>query len=126
MAILKGNLAAFKVSTNAVLECSSWSLDIGQEFVDTTSFGDTAKEQTPTFMTWSGKAEGKWDITDTTGQLALQTAVLGGTTVDARFYVSSALYYQGTAYVAASISAAVDGIVSISWDITAAGALSYH
>lgn len=126
MAILKGNAASLKVGTNTVLECSAWTLDIGQEYVDTTSFGDTAREQTPTFLTWSGSAEGKWDITDTTGQLALQTAILAGSTVDIRFYVSAALYYHGDAYVAASIGAAADGIVEVSYEFTAASALTYH
>lgn len=126
MALLKGNAASIRVGTNAVLECQSWSLDLGSEYVDTTSFGDTAREQTPTFQTWSGKAEGKYDITDTNGQLALQTAVLGQSTVDMRCYVSATLYYQATAYVSASIGAAVDGIVEISWEFTPAGPVSYH
>src|SRR5665647_550504 len=103
MALLKGNAASIRVGTNAVLECQSWSLDLGNEF------GDTAREQTPTFQTWSGKAEGKYDITDTNGQLALQTAVLGQSTVDMRCYVDATHYYHGDAYVSAAIGAAVDG-----------------
>lgn len=126
MAVLKGNAASIRVAANAILECQSWSLELAPEFVDTTSFGDTFREQTPTFITWSGSASGKYDITDTTGQLALQTALLAGTTVDIRFYTTAALYYHGDAYVGASIGAAVDGIVEISWTFTAASALTYH
>jgi len=126
MALLKGNQASIRVGANAVLECQSWSLDLGNEFVDTTSFGDTAREQTPTFQTWSGKASGKYDITDTNGQLALQTAVLGASTVDMRCYVDATHYYHGDAYVSAAIGAAVDGIVEISWDFTPASAITYH
>ena len=126
MAILKGNLASIRVGTNAIIECQSWSLELAPEFVDTTSFGNTFRQQTPTFITWSGTGAGKYDITDTNGQLALQTALLAGTTVDIRFYVSAALYYHGDAYVGASIGAAVDGIVEINWTFTAASALTYH
>ena len=126
MAILKGNLASIRVGANAILECQSWSLELAPEFVDTTSFGDTFREQTPTFITWSGTAAGKYDIADTNGQLALQTALLAGTTVDIRFYTTAALYYHGDAYVGASIGAAVDGIVEINWTFTAASALTYH
>jgi hypothetical protein len=126
MGILKGNLASIRVGTNAIVECQSWSLELAPEFVDTTSFGDTFREQTPTFITWSGSGSGKYDITDTNGQLALQTALLAGSTVDIRFYVSSALYYHGDAYVGTSIGAAVDGIVEINWTFTAASALTYH
>ena len=46
--------------------------------------------------------------------------------MDISFYVSSALYYHGDAYVAASMGAAVDGIVEVSYEFTAASALTYH
>lgn len=126
MALLKGNAASIRVGTNAVLECQSWQLELGSEFVDTTSFGDTARESTPTFQTWSATASGKYDITDTTGQLALQTAVLGASTVDMRCYVDGTHYYHADAYVSASIGASVDGIVEISWSFTPAGSVTYH
>ena len=125
MAVLKGNLGALKLSTNTVAEMGNWSLEVSQEFIDTTAFGDTMREQTPSFASWSGTATGKADITDTNGQVALQTAWLGGTTVTPRFYIDATHYYSGLAYVNASVSAAVDGIVEISLTFTSAGALSY-
>ena len=124
--VLKGNAASIRVVANKVLECQNWSLDIGQEMVDTTSFGDTFREQTATFATWSATAKGNYDITDTTGQLLLHTAVLAGSVVsDVRFYVDGTHYYWGPAYVSAAISAAVDGIVEVNWTFAAAGALAY-
>ena len=125
MAVLKGNAGSVKLSTNTVAELRDWQLEVSQEFVDTTAFGDTMRENTATFASWSGTASGSWDITDTNGQLALQTAWLAGSTVTPRFYVSAANYYSGLAYVNASISAAVDGVVQISYTFTSAGALSY-
>lgn len=125
--VLRGNAASIRVAADAILECQNWSLDISQETVDTTSFGDTFRESTPTFATWSATAKGNYDITDTTGQLALHTAVLAGSLVaDIRFYVDSTNYYHGGAYVSAAISAAVDGIVEINWTFAAASALTYN
>jgi predicted secreted protein len=125
VAVIKGNAGSIKLSTNVVAEMKEWSVEVAQEFVDTTAFGDTMREQTATFASWSGSGSGSYDITDTNGQLALQTAWLAGTTVTPRFYVDTTHYYTGLAYVNASISAAVDGVVSVSYTFTSAGALTY-
>jgi predicted secreted protein len=125
MAVIKGNAGALKLTTNTVAELKDWSLEVSQDYVDTTAFGDTFREQTPTFASWSASASGSWDITDTNGQAALQTAWLAGSTVTPRFYVDSTHYYSGLAYVSANISAAVDNVVTISYSFTSAGALTY-
>jgi predicted secreted protein len=125
MAVLKGVSGNIKLTTNTIAEMSNWELSVESEFVDTTSFGDSAREQTPTFITWSGTASGKLDISDTNGHVAIRTALLAGSTVDARFYVDATHYFSGTAYVSASFSAAVDNVIEASYTFTAAGALSY-
>lgn len=126
MAVLKGNAASIRLVGDEILECQNWSLDIGQEMVDTTSFGDTFREQTATFATWSATAKGNYDKTDTTGQVALQTAILAGTPVaDVRFYVDAASYYWGPAYVSGAFSADVAGIVEANWTFAATGPLAY-
>jgi hypothetical protein len=127
MAVIKGNTADFTIATDAVAEANAWTLDVSQEYIDTTTFGDTTKEMTPTFATWTGTATAKYDITDTAGQLALQTAWLAGSLVsDVRFSVDGTAYYHGDAYVSATIGAAVDGIVDVSYAIVGASALTYH
>jgi hypothetical protein len=125
MAVIKGNAGSFRVGANTVAEAQNWTLDVSQEYVDTTAFGDTFREQTPTFATWTGTASAKYYIGDTNGQLALQTAWLAGSSAVIRFYVDSTHYYSGTAYVSTTIGAAVDGIVEISWNLQGASALSY-
>jgi len=125
MAVLKGNAASLKLSTNTVAEMQNWELSVEQEFQDTTSFLDTFREQTPTFATWTATAAGKVDTTDTNGQVALQTAWLAGSTVTPRFYIDSTHYYSGTAYVSANVGAAVDGIVEINYSFQGAGTLAY-
>lgn len=126
MAILKGISGGLKISTNLVADMTNWQVEGAPQFEDTTSLGDTAKEQTPTFFEWSGSAEGRYDIADTNGQLAIHTAWLAMTTVTPRFYVDNTHYYSGSAYVSMTIGDAVDGYVSVSYTFTGTGALSYN
>ena len=125
MAVLKGNAASLKIGANTVAEMQNWELSVEQEFADTTSFLDTFREQTPTFATWTATASGKVDTTDTNGQVALQTAWLAGTTVTPRLYIDGTHYYSGSAYVSATVGAAVDGIVEVNFSFQGAGTLSY-
>ena len=125
MAILKGNAGALKLSSNTVTELQNWSVDVGQEYVDTTSFGDTMKENTPTFASWTATSDGHVDLADTNGQAALMTAVLGGTTVTPKFYFDATHYLSGLAYVAATYGAAVDGVCNVKYTFTSAGTLAY-
>ena len=127
MSVIKGNAADFTIATDSVAEANSWTLDVSQEYIDTTTFGDTAKEMTPTFATCTWTANAKYDITDAAGQAALQTAWLAGSMVsDVRFSVDGTAYYHVDAYVSANISAAVDGIVEVTYSIVGASALTYH
>ena len=127
MAIVKGTLASVKLGTDTVLNCQSYALDIAQETVDTTKFGDTFRASTPTFATWSATAKGNFDIADSTGQAVLAAAALAGSEVaDARFYVGTAPYYHGPAYVSMAISADVGGVIEVNFTFVASGALTYH
>ena len=49
----------------------------------------------------------------------------GGTTVAVRFYINSTNYYSGSAFVQASITAAENGLVTVSYTFTGNGALTY-
>ena len=127
MAVIKGTLASIKLVTDAVLECQSYTLDIGQETVDTTSFGDTFREATPTFATWSATAKGNYSTSDTTGQDVLRAAAIAGSELaDVRFYVGAAPYYHGPAYVSLAINADVGGVIGVDYTFVASGALTYH
>lgn len=125
MAVLAGNAGAFKLSTNTVAEINQWTLDVSTGLEETQAFGDTWKERTATIRDWSGSAQGHFDNTDTNGHVALNTALLAGTTVSARFYVTASVYYSGTAFVQASIGASENGLVTVNYTITGTGALSY-
>jgi hypothetical protein len=123
---IKGTLGSLKIATNVIAEIKNWSLDFSYDLVDTTSFGDVAKESSSTIYSWSGSASGSYDITDSNGQLAAQTAWLAGTVLAMRFYTDSTHYYSGNAFVNPSFSAAVDGIVEVNYSFTGSGALSYN
>jgi predicted secreted protein len=125
MAVLAGNAGSFRLTTNTVAELDNWTLDVSTGLEETQAFGDTWKENTATIKEWSGTASGRFDNTDTNGHVALQTAFLGGTTVSGRFYINGTNYFSGTAFVQASISAAENGLVTVSYTFTGSGALSY-
>lgn len=125
MAVLAGNAGSFRLSTNTVAEIDTWTLDVSTGLEETQSFGNTWKQRTATIREWSGTAAGRFDNTDTNGHVALNTAFLGGTTVSARFYINGTNYYSGTAFVQASVSAAENGLVTVSYTITGSGSLSY-
>lgn len=125
MATLAGNAGSFRLTANIVAEMDNWSLDVSVNLEETQAFGDTWKERTATIKEWSGSASGRLDITDTNGHIALQTALLAGSSVTARFYVNSSNYYSGTAYVQGSFSAPENGIVTANYTITGSGALTY-
>lgn len=127
MAVIKGTLASIKLATDTVLECQTYTLDISQETVDTTSFGDTFRESTPTFATWSATAKGNYSTSDTNGQDAIRTAALAGSELsDVRFYVGAASYYHGPAYASLAITADVGGVIEVNYTFAASGALTYH
>lgn len=125
MAGIAGNAASFKISTNIVLEMSEWSLDIERNVEDDTEFGDTWEAGVTTLGKWSGTVKGRWGA-DGTQQAAMQTAILNGTSIAARFYVNGSNYYSGTAYVTKqSPAATVGGLVEIEFGVTGTGALTY-
>jgi len=125
MAILAGNAGSFKLGANTVLEIDQWQLDVTPGLEETQSFGDTWKERTLTLKEWSGSASGRLDNTDTNGHVALATAFLAGSTVAGRWYYSATAYYSGTAFVTASITAAENGLMTVSYSFNGTGALSH-
>jgi predicted secreted protein len=125
MAVLAGNAGSFRLTTNTVAEIDNWTMDVSTGLEETQAFGDTWRERTATIRDWSGTASGRFDPADTNGHAALSTAALGGTTVTGRFYINGTNYYSGTAFVQASLAAAENGLITVSYTFTGSGALSY-
>lgn len=128
MPALAGKSGSFKIGAVTVANLSNWKLDIESELKETTNFGSNGwKEYLATLKSFSGSVEGDWNVSgDTTGQKALQDALLGGTTVSGIFSVDGTHNYTGTVFVKKiSASDAVDDKVKFSADLQGTGALSY-
>ena len=126
MAALAGLSGSVKIGSNTVAEVAEWSLDVGLDTADVSAFGDSWKRYVAGLRSWSGSFTGRWDMTDTNGQAALQTAILNGTTVALRLYVDATKYYSGTAFITGSSpSATVSGTVDVDFSFTGTGSLSY-
>jgi predicted secreted protein len=122
---LAGKSGAVKLGANKVAEISNWSLDLGADDIDITSFDSNGwKEYLAGLREWSGSIEGNFDSTDTTGQKAILNAWLNGTKLSFTFEVASGVSFQGEAFVKPSIEVPVDDKASFSCDITGTGALT--
>ena len=121
MAVLKGYQGNFKVGTNTVGEISEWTLDVSADIIDKSAFGDEWKKKVATQKDWTGSITGRLD-TSNTGQSALTI----GAEITANFYTDATHYYSGAAVVESiSRSAAVADLVTVTFNFTGNGALSY-
>ena len=122
---LAGKSGAVKLGANKVAEISNWSLDLGADDIDITSFDSNGwKEYLAGLKEWSGSIEGNLKTNDTNGQKAIFSAWLAGTPLTFTFEVSSGVTFQGSAFVKPSIEVPVDDKASFSCDITGTGALT--
>jgi predicted secreted protein len=122
---LAGKSGAVKLSANKVAEISNWSLDLGADDIDITSFDSNGwKEYLAGLKEWSGSIEGNLKTNDTNGQKAIFNAWLAGTPLTFTFEVSSGVTFQGSAFVKPSIEVPVDDKATFSCDIQGTGALT--
>lgn len=126
MAALSGYNGKVMVGTAEAAEISEWNLEVEAEMLDVTKFGESWKAQIPGLKSWKGTFLGRWDMTDTDGQLVLQNAMLGGTSVTLNLYVDGTHYYSGTAYInKISPKAAVSATSDIEFSFEGISPLSY-
>jgi len=122
---ITGTGGAVKLSANKIAEISNWSLDLGADDIDITSFDSQGwKEYLAGLKEWSGSIEGNFKPGDTNGQKAILNAWLSGAKLTFTFEVSSGVSFQGEAFVKPSIEVPVDDKASFSCDITGTGALA--
>ena len=122
---ITGYGGAVKLSANKIAEISNWSLDLGADDIDITSFDSQGwKEYLAGLKEWSGSIEGNLKPDDTNGQKAILNAWLSGEKLTFTFEVSAGVSFQGEAFVKPSIEVPVDDKASVSCDITGTGALA--
>jgi predicted secreted protein len=120
-----GTGGAVKLGANKIAEISNWSLDLGADDIDITSFDSQGwKEYLAGLKEWSGSIEGNLKTDDTNGQKAILNAWLSGEKLTFTFEVSTGVSFQGEAFVKPSIEVPVDDKASFSCDITGTGALT--
>ena len=126
MAAVAGKGGKVMISSDTVGSVKNWSLEIGADMLNTESLGDSWKEVIVGLKEWTATVEVDWDMSDT-AQVAIQNALLNGTSVALKLYTNGSNYYSGTAYVnGASVETPVDDLVSASLELTGSGALSYN
>lgn len=128
MFLIAGNVGSVKIAAATVLQIQKWSLSLGPNLQDSASFGDVWEEKSPALRKWSGSfaGQGLTFADDSTGQDALRTAALNGTTVALKLYEDGTKYYSGNAYIElaaeADESSATQGRT---YTFTGTGALAY-
>ena len=94
MATFNGRDAKVEVGTYTIAELSSWTLDLSNDEIDTTSFGTTWKKSDVGMRGWTLSVEGFYDPTDTNGQVVVEAAWANGSLVNnVKAYIDSTSYW---------------------------------
>lgn len=125
MATHKGSEGTVKISSNAIAEIRTWSINQTADTIEDTTMGDSARTYQSSLNTWDGSVDVFWDETDTTGQGACTI----GTSITLNVYPEGATtgdtYFSGTAIVTGiTRTASFDGMIESSLTFKGTGALS--
>lgn len=113
------------LGANKIGELSNWSLDLGADDIEITSFDSNGwKEYLAGLKEWSGSIEGNFKSGDTTGQKAIINAWVAGTALSFEFRIDATNKFTGSALVKPSIETPVDDKVGFSCDIQGTGVLT--
>lgn len=125
MATHKGSEGTVKISSNAIAEVRTWSINQTADTIEDTTMGDSSRTYLSSLNTWDGSVDVFWDETDTTGQGACTI----GATITLNVYPEGATsgdtYFSGSAIVTGiSSTASFDGMVEQAITFKGTGALS--
>jgi len=129
MAIFPGYGGKVTREGTTIADLDNWTLDISRKTIDVAAFNDSDPSwdaKYPMSGAWSGKAKGRWNMGDTNGQLALQTALITTVVeVELEFFIDSTKHYNGHAYLTGlSVDQPRDGIVTIDFTFEGTGAIT--
>lgn len=120
-----------KISTNTVAQVKQWELPLAADLYDTSVLGVQWKQYISGLLGSDAKVDVFFDLTDTNGQVAIQTAFLAGTSVSLSLLTSTAggatqHTYSGTAFVKGiDIKDPVNAPEEASLTLTFSGAITY-
>jgi predicted secreted protein len=112
---ITGKAGSVKIGSVVVTQFSGWKVDLSGDTKDVTNFQSNGwKEQIQGIKSWSGSCDGTWNVsTDTTGQQAIQNALLNGTIISLVLGLQGTNTYTGNALIKkVSLDEAVDGSLS--------------
>lgn len=95
----KGGSVVIPGTPNAVIaKLTDWSISLQAADLDQTALGDDWEDSVPGIKSWTAKVNGYYVADqDTTGQMALQNALLNGTSPVMQFQLAQGRgYYEGT------------------------------
>lgn len=122
-----------KLGANMIADIDNFNLSIDSDSLPTTAYTDVAdpnhgwKTSKQGLKGWSGDASGRFNMTDTTGQLAIRAAQLGGTKLTLSFIIDqvSGEGYTGDAWVKTHApKSKVDGTADIDFSFDGTGPLT--
>jgi Phage tail tube protein len=132
MAALVGYAGSVKVGSTQAANIKQWELPLLADKYDVTPLNIAApgwKSYLPGLTGSEAKIDVFFDTTDTNGQVALQSAILNGTSVTLALQLTSSAshnYYSGTAYVTGlDIKVPVNGPIEASLTCIYTGAITF-
>lgn len=126
MTAISGKDGKVVSGANTVAEIKEWKCDVSANVMDVSKFGDQWNVKIIGLKDWSGTFMGRWDMTDTNGQLAFQNAILGGTSVALQLNVNATHFYSGTALLSKlSLDVAVESTADGAWTFEGTGAIAF-
>lgn len=109
-------------TATALLGISKWSLDLSQDTIETTEFGDTNKTYVPALRDLSGSMEGFWNDAETKLFSGAQSDTGTFVYLYPDFTNAPTKYAYGPAWLSVSMETDVGDAVKISADFAANGA----
>lgn len=111
--------------SSTVGEAKQWTINPGRDIIETTPLGVDAKTKIYGLFDWTAKMTANWDPGDTTGQMAIVNALIGGTTIDFAGFQDGTHNYAGTCLVKGySIKVEPNSAIEIDFDLEGSGALA--
>lgn len=130
MAVVRGYGGDVKVGENSVAEVRNWNADIQREELDATHMdpsGDGWREYETGLGSGTGSMDVNWDMTDTTGQKALQNAVLNppATPPTIKLCIGDNFYSGSIIVTNVSPSVGVDGLAEATINFRFTGPIDF-
>lgn len=119
-----GKKGAVYLGANKVANITGWDGDYDNRFVDTFYCGDDFGSQVGGIATLRGTLKADTDITDTNGQAAIQSAVVGQTTIRLYLYVNATDYWEFDAHVQLTDSIDIGAVIKRTMKFMSSGTVT--